>query len=326
METTTCEINGHADVYGLGIRLGFYLQWFGVILASWIAPSEVHSIRHANAIFLAATLLSLIALRDALAVPESYVVLLFLFGSTLYAIPKVLLRYAVRCCGPRCALATYSTSPPRRKTFGFLWSVLVLAETFFLLWFTFTRVATLEEEGRCVRYGFLFAKMRLHGEGFLHLFLGVLGFLMVSAFIGLMVPDLVAMQPRRVQVEPDSRFQTFRLLESFTELYVTVVVTIGIEVSIMWNNIRGVGAVNTTGQLIPLLIGIGAMLRIIYVFLFGEDTDPLEDGPPSQSVRFRMQNIINRPFVYSRLPVYEVPVEVMRQEDRGSVSTEMSDV
>jgi hypothetical protein len=41
-------------LYGLGIRVGFYLQWYSTILASWIAPSEVPSMRLSNFFFFAA--------------------------------------------------------------------------------------------------------------------------------------------------------------------------------------------------------------------------------------------------------------------------------
>lgn len=102
----------------------------------------------------------------------------------------------------------------------------------------------------------------------------------------------------------DYRFKMFRLLETFTELYVAVVITIGIEVTIMWNDIRGVYSVNTTGQLIPLLYGINAVLRIIYTFWDGEDG---------------IRDMIDRPIVYSRLPEYEDAPGDTRREDVMSI-------
>ena len=53
-----CEIQGNSDIYGLGIRLGFYLQWYGVALAAWIAASKIPSMRVANVFFSAATFLA----------------------------------------------------------------------------------------------------------------------------------------------------------------------------------------------------------------------------------------------------------------------------
>ncbi|KAI4867635.1 hypothetical protein F4820DRAFT_412900 [Hypoxylon rubiginosum] len=204
METTTaCGFDGHADVYGLGIRLGFYFQWYGAILASWIAPGEVRTLRHTNAVFLASTLLSLIALRQELSVPEAYVVQMFLFGSALYVVPKAGLRLLARNGGgggPRCSLPIYSTVAPRHKTFGFLWSALVVAELLFMLWFWLLRVPVFET-GRCAYgYGFLFARIPLTSFGF-HIFHGLLGFVMIGATGYLMIQDLAARPPRRLQVE-----------------------------------------------------------------------------------------------------------------------------
>jgi hypothetical protein len=42
-------------MYGLGIRLAFYLQWFGRILAAWIARSEVPNFAFSNIVFISAT-------------------------------------------------------------------------------------------------------------------------------------------------------------------------------------------------------------------------------------------------------------------------------
>jgi hypothetical protein len=47
-------------MYGLGIRIGFYLQWYSAIVASWIAPSEINSLRFTNSLFIAATFLALV--------------------------------------------------------------------------------------------------------------------------------------------------------------------------------------------------------------------------------------------------------------------------
>ncbi|KAI6081158.1 hypothetical protein F4821DRAFT_249884 [Hypoxylon rubiginosum] len=201
METNTCAIHGHAEVYGLGIRLGFYLQWFSVILASWLAPAEVHLIRHMNAALLLATFISVIALRDTMAVPESYITLMFLYGSTLYVLPKIVLRYLAHKF-PGRAFPVYSTAPPRRKGFGFLWSMLVVAELFFSLWYMFSHVATLEDPSggeRCPHYGFLLAKMPLDNLNFFHTFQGILDFLMVGAVTLLTGPDLVAPLSRGVR-------------------------------------------------------------------------------------------------------------------------------
>ncbi|KAL9073481.1 MAG: hypothetical protein Q9161_002902 [Pseudevernia consocians] len=56
-----CAIDGNTDMYGIGIRIGFYLQWYGAIFASWLAPSEVETLRFTITIYIAATFVALIA-------------------------------------------------------------------------------------------------------------------------------------------------------------------------------------------------------------------------------------------------------------------------
>ncbi|KAI9778730.1 MAG: hypothetical protein M1839_007961 [Geoglossum umbratile] len=43
----SCEILGDADVYGPGIRLGYYLQWVAVLFATWMAPDQAKTARTA---------------------------------------------------------------------------------------------------------------------------------------------------------------------------------------------------------------------------------------------------------------------------------------
>ena len=57
---STCTFTGNTDMYGLGIRIGFYLQWFGTILALCVARGEVQGMRLSNSLFVASTFLALI--------------------------------------------------------------------------------------------------------------------------------------------------------------------------------------------------------------------------------------------------------------------------
>jgi hypothetical protein len=66
-----CTIAGDPDMYGLGIRIGFYLQWLaravGLLMASWTANrkleealEELDSISFVNTLFVFATIISLV--------------------------------------------------------------------------------------------------------------------------------------------------------------------------------------------------------------------------------------------------------------------------
>jgi hypothetical protein len=189
--TSTCSIEGNADMYGLGIRLGFYMQWYGSILAEWLAPKEVPSLRDTNAFSITATFIALVILRDALYVPEIYILLLLFFGSTFYILLVALFRLALvalRSNSKYWDPTRYSASKPRKKTANLLWSLLLLGELSFLMWFWATRIPTLDTQA-CERYGFMFVKIRLNARGFF-LFHIIISSLLMMAILGLLIWSL----------------------------------------------------------------------------------------------------------------------------------------
>jgi hypothetical protein len=60
-------------MYGLGIRIGFYMQCYGTILASWLAPPEVPNLRLTNRFFITATSIALAIQRDSLLPSQIYI-------------------------------------------------------------------------------------------------------------------------------------------------------------------------------------------------------------------------------------------------------------
>jgi len=96
---SACTITGNSDMYGLGIRIGFYMQWYGTILASWIAPSEVPGLRFSNSLFIFATFLALLiqTIKKTLRPIDTYITLLLTFGGCLYFVPVYIWRCLV-CC------------------------------------------------------------------------------------------------------------------------------------------------------------------------------------------------------------------------------------
>ncbi|KAE9989644.1 hypothetical protein EG327_002445 [Venturia inaequalis] len=60
----TCVLNGNDDIYGIELRLGLYLQWAFLIVATWIAPEAA---RYARSI---ANIITIALLADALKPPQ----------------------------------------------------------------------------------------------------------------------------------------------------------------------------------------------------------------------------------------------------------------
>ena len=165
-------------MYGLGIRIGFYLQWYSGELAARLAPSEVNGIRLTNSLFVAATFLALLiqVVLDVsnLQVAEVYIILLLTFGYYLFLVPL----YAWRLLtGYNPAFDPFRFTHVRPgKVYSVLNFLLLVAVASFQLWFWIARVPQLDRQA-CQEYGFFFAKIRLNEKGF-----EVLNILYCSAF------------------------------------------------------------------------------------------------------------------------------------------------
>ena len=154
----TCLFDGNTDMYGLGIQLGFYLQWFSVILASFLVPKrhrdhrideplkdEVIGLRFSNNVFATATFLTLFTLIlgnvSSLQLAEIYVILLLTFGYSLILLPIYLWRVITRS-DPRRDPTRWPIVRPSEVE-SVLRFLLLAAVASFQLWFWFARVPQL---------------------------------------------------------------------------------------------------------------------------------------------------------------------------------------
>lgn len=279
---TLCSTPGNPDMYGLGIRIGFYLQWYSAILASSVAPSEINSLRFSNSLFIAATFVALIVqtARDTLDPIDIYIVSLLMFGFNFYLVPLFLYR-AVIGCSPAWDPSRW----PRVKqgrTFSLLNWVLVIGASAFQLWFWAKGVLAANRSGvNCVAYGFGFVRVPLTVKGFrigniilYVLLLGISIFILLATARQAEDPDSdyrarYAPTPCRAASKSDNlrsarRIKVLQTLESFFRLIVAVIITTATEVTIRWNHVSDVESLDSAGQTIPLLLGIGAFIRVLY--------------------------------------------------------------
>lgn len=151
-------------MYGLGIRAGFYLQWYSSILASWVARSEVPSMRISNLMFVCATFLAMVIQtgRGNIRPIEIYISLLLTFGGYLSLVPLFLWR-AVTGFKPQWDPTRY---PQVRmgRLFSTLNFALLLAVSGFQLWFWIVGEKLGFDD--CPQYGFLFWRLRLDLRAF----------------------------------------------------------------------------------------------------------------------------------------------------------------
>jgi hypothetical protein len=176
-------------MYGLGIRIGFYLQWYSHILSDWLAPSEVGNLRTSNSLFLAAIFLALVikTVRNAaeLRATEAYIVLLFAFGN-LFMLPTVVILRVLTWNRPEWD-PWRRLKIPSSNIHKFLINVLICAVSAFGLWFWIAGVYN--PMPNCGEYGFLFYRIELRSGWFriLHIILNgaCLGTGLVSLYVWL---------------------------------------------------------------------------------------------------------------------------------------------
>lgn len=150
-------------MYGLVIRIGFYLQGYAGDLASWLAPSEVNGLRLTNSVFIAAIFLFLLVhvILDISnrQVFEVYNILLLTFGYFFSLVPLYIWRILT---GYNPALGPFRfPHVPPSQVYSVLNFLLLVAIASFQLWFWFARVLNLDGQV-CDEYDFFIAKITLN--------------------------------------------------------------------------------------------------------------------------------------------------------------------
>ncbi|KAH7305412.1 hypothetical protein B0I35DRAFT_492721 [Stachybotrys elegans] len=79
----TCPFAGNADLYGIGIRIGFYLQWISTLLATIFMPWEEDVLRILNLLIQSAVFLGLVLLtkEHEIRTIEPVITIWLLFGA-----------------------------------------------------------------------------------------------------------------------------------------------------------------------------------------------------------------------------------------------------
>jgi hypothetical protein len=154
-----CEFKGNPDLYGIGIRIGFYLQWFAGILANFLyVPDELSGIRFGLICFTAATFLALMIRTTSSTIVDIYITLLLCFGYYYFLIPLYIWRI-LTCFNTDYDPTRWAIIPTSRR-FDIVYHLLLLAVSGYQLWFWTARVPKLPFYN-CYSYGFIFSKLAL---------------------------------------------------------------------------------------------------------------------------------------------------------------------
>jgi hypothetical protein len=265
-----CLENGNADMYGLGIRLGFYVQWYTLIVCNLLKiVEEIPSVRLALSSFVAANFIALAiqTARHALTLLDIYIALILYFGVYLSTIPVFLWRLATNF--------NPAVDPTRwhvvriSKFDNILNTVLIFGAAVFQLYFWIETVPK-TDFGLCVPSAFFFTRMGLDDDRLrtINIAAQVLaGFICIfSTVVRYFESDS---SPLRIS---NRRLRALTIAHACILLLVATFVVAGTELTIRWNHIDSVHDLGTSGQLIPLVVGISTPLRIVLVS-FGWGTD-----------------------------------------------------
>lgn len=145
---------------------------------------------------------------------------------------------------------------------------LLIGALVFQYWFWFDRVPDLDRRN-CQQYAFVFSQVRLNSKA------SVVLHALMYFWLGLVCLYLLLMKLRAIAGLPDVGAQSRRAKKVHIELlqnmdiWMRIVVALGVtvatELTIMWNEILGVGSLAGVAQTIPFAIGLGAIVRVLYV-------------------------------------------------------------
>ncbi len=295
----SCSFTGHADMYGVGIRIGFYLLWFGVLLASWLVPRETSLLRNLLLLYMLATFLALIihiaTSLAALAAVEVYLLLLLCYG-TYYAFLPLYLWRLLTGCSPFWDPGRWPRVPSART-----WSVInilaLLAMSIFAMWFWITglgsmpTVASLSSSpsSSCTDHAFFFAEVPLANQLFIALNVLISIVLLLACVLEVALAARIVRHPRWLRRKirkarrrgiSDERRGGLELLQGVFRATVASLLVAAVELTIQWNDIQGVNDAGSAAQLIPLLVAAGMLARVAWVALVrgGSDDDSSDGG------------------------------------------------
>ncbi|KAI8228128.1 hypothetical protein K4K55_007640 [Colletotrichum sp. SAR 10_96] len=80
----SCQVQGRSDLYGLGLRVAFYIQWFGAIIVEYLEVADLPDIRLIGLLFSAAAFFGLIVKVTVTTLQPADVYIVFLLAMGIW--------------------------------------------------------------------------------------------------------------------------------------------------------------------------------------------------------------------------------------------------
>ncbi|KAI0844951.1 hypothetical protein F5Y00DRAFT_273435 [Daldinia vernicosa] len=252
-----CPIQGKPDLYGLGVRLGLYLQFIAIVLARPSVKPTFKAIAGSTVAFVLANFIVLVkeSASRTLFAPEAYLLFLLLVPQLMVNI--INLDISRKHINPRSAITLL------------LWG----SFCFYFSWFWWVGLDVLPASGCEDEFGFFFTKVSL--RGWFRTFNKVLWTISDIAFVMIISATAIQVLMTYLSREGDD-LRVARLtdeeithntlqhifLQGWSFLPFAISVS-GAEITLRYNDIRGVNTVNSASQLVPLVLALGLLVHVI---------------------------------------------------------------
>jgi hypothetical protein len=237
-----CSFEGNSDIYGIGVRYGFYLQWFATLLITIFSPSEEETVRIVNLTIQTSIFLGIAVQSSDETNPVEPIIVLFLM------------------CGSLSSL-TFKGLGNWKHVSGVFRTLFYAALSAYGIWFWWVGLDKMMKAAGdgCVAIAFfgrtkVDGRFRTFGKA-----ISIIGLVLSVFLIGVCVNalwerfrdrfDHAMKRPRRQR--PQVEIMLLLLSAGLIAFSIAVV-----EYLIRVNGITGLQQIDAVGQFIPFLIGI----------------------------------------------------------------------
>ncbi|OHF01519.1 hypothetical protein CORC01_03275 [Colletotrichum orchidophilum] len=268
----SCQVQGEPDLYGLGIRVAFYIQWFGAIVIEYLGMADLPDIRLIGLLFSAAAFLGLIiklSVATALQPADVYIVLLLAMGIYLPLVPLYLWK-AATCFNRYWDPFRWSEETPSPAFKGLNFTLLLaIASLAVWYWCSFAPEHPCSGE----QYGFFFSRVSLGNKAFVA-FNAIMYFVILFVCLVVFLRKVgwkVPFWRERRKKRRVKRMHVMAIKEMKTLSNVAVAATLiaAVELAVVWNRIPDVNNVADVAQVLPLLVSAGFFVRILFLHFAG---------------------------------------------------------
>ncbi|KAF2105689.1 hypothetical protein BDV96DRAFT_677116 [Lophiotrema nucula] len=267
-----CTFTGNSDLYGLGIRLGVYLQWIASIFAYNCSPAETSSMRGVNTCFQLATAIGLIVMmaqpHDNILALEVFLLLILALGASCdyctRPAPKVS-EWHIRISPLIEALGA--------NTIGDLIRMTVAAAVCACgSWYAFTG---LDRLGRrpCGDFGFVFVFAKVPLDSGYRSFLKAIFLVSLCLFFAITLLSGYLIYGRFIEIwrtwgldRGGEQDQAGKIKPSGAKIFLAMALwsffVLTVELTLRWNEVTGVYECRSFSQLFPLIIASANLFRL----------------------------------------------------------------